>query len=188
VLRFALVIAPIAFATLARADRVEPAAPPPLPPGLQLRRPPQPPPAEVGELAKQLVGAYACKGVQLATDGSSSPLVAKLAVKLALDGAWIESSLVETKAGGIKLDDYRTYDGVAKQWTRIQLASTTGHAISTSLGERGGMWTWEGTSTSPHDTLQLRDYEQLGDRQIKLSGEAMLGGAWQKLYDVTCIR
>jgi hypothetical protein len=172
----------------ARADRATPAAPPPLAPGPQPPRPPQPPPAEIGELAKQLVGAYACKGVQLAMDGSSSPLVAKLAVKLALDGAWIESSLVETKAGGIKLDDYRTYDGVAKQWTRIQLASTTGHAISSSLGERGGIWTWEGTSTSPHDTLQLRDYEQPGDRQIELWGEAMLGGAWQKLYDVTCTR
>lgn len=169
---------------------MEPAAPPPLPqpPQLVQRRPPQPPPAEIAALAKQLAGAYACKGVQLATDGSSSPLVAKLSVKLALDGAWIVSSLVETKAGGIQLDDYRTYDGVAKQWTRIQLASTTGHAISTSLGERAGMWTWEGTSTSPHDTLQLRDYEQLADRQIKLSGEALLGGSWQKLYDVTCTR
>jgi hypothetical protein len=188
VLRFAVLVAVMALAPVARADRATPAAPPPLPPGPQLPRAPRPPPAEIAELAKQLAGNYACKGVQLATDGSSSPLVAKLSVKLALDGAWIEGSLVETKAGGIKLDDYRTYDGVAKQWTRVQLASTTGHAISTSLGERGGMWTWEGTSTSPHDTLQLRDYEQASDRQIKLWGEALLGGAWQKLYDVTCTR
>ena len=43
-------------------------------------------------------------------------------------------------------------------------------------------------STSPHDTLQIRDYEQLTDGQLKLWGEALLGGTWQKLYDVTCTR
>ena len=156
----------------------QPPPPPPLPT-------PQPAPPEIATLAKQVAGSYACKGVQFVGNGASTPLTAKLAVKLALRGAWLVSSLV---ADDLSFDDYRTYDSVAKQWTRVQLASTTGHVIWTSLGDKGGTWTWEGTATSPRGTQQVRDYEQPGDRQIKLWGEALLGGSWQKLYEVTCKR
>jgi hypothetical protein len=166
-------------------------APMPMPPGPPPPPPvptPPPPPAEIGALAKQVAGSYACKGVQFVGNGSSTPLAAKLTVKLALGGAWIVSSLVETKTDGLSFDDYRTYDDVAKQWTRVQLASTTGHVIWTSLGDKSGTWTWEGTATSPQGTQQVRDYEQPGDHQLKLWGEALLGGSWQKLYEVTCKR
>ena len=184
-------LALLALPHAARADRVMAApavAMPPVPMPPPPPPPPPPPAAEIAQLAKQVAGTYACKGVQLAADHSSTPVTAKLSIKLALGGAWILSSLAELKADGLQLDEYRTYDPVAKQWTRIQLASSTGHVISTSLGEKGGTWTWEGTATSPLGTQQLRDYEQLGDRQLKLWGEALLGGTWQKLYEVTCKR
>lgn len=146
-----------------------------------------PPSPEIAKLGKSLAGAYKCKGVMLKGDGSSTPLEAKLTIKLDLDNAWIVTSLAETKAGGLKFDEYRTYDGTAKQWTRIQLASTSGHVISTSLGEKDGKWTWEGTATSSAGTMQVRDYEQMG-KQLKVWGEAMLSGSWQKLYEATCTK
>src|ERR1700733_8064359 len=71
--------------------------PPPPPP-----QPPTPPP-EVTKLGKDFGGSYKCKGVSLRGDGSSTPLTATLAIKLELDNTWIESLLVETKVGGIKL-------------------------------------------------------------------------------------
>jgi hypothetical protein len=143
---------------------------------------------DIAKLGKTLAGSYSSKGVSLRGDGSSTPLEAKLVIKLDLDGAWIVESLGETKVGGIKFEDYRTFDMTAKQWTKIQLASTSGHVISSSLGEKDGTWTWEGSATSPNGTLQVRDYEQIGAKQIKVWGEAMLSGTWQKLYEATCKR
>ena len=58
--------------------------------------------------------------------------------------------------------------------------------ISTSTGDSGGKWTWTGTATSPQGTLQLRDFEQRDAKQLKLWGEALLGGTWQKSYEVSC--
>ena len=165
------------------APMVMPPPPPPLPPPAPVK-----PPAEIAALAKQVAGSYACKGVTFVGNGASTPLAAKLSIKLALGDAWLEASLVETGAGGISFDDYRTFDAVSQQWTRLQLASTTGHVTWTSLGDKSGSWTWEGTATSPRGTMQVRDYEQVGNRQLTLWGEALLGGAWQKLYEVTCKR
>ena len=77
-------------------------------------------------------------------------------------------------------------DAVNRFVRRIQLASTSGHVISTSLGEQNGKWTWEGSAKSPMGTLQVRDYEQRDGHDVRLWGEAMLGGSWQKLYEVSC--
>lgn len=160
-------------------------------PNPQIDPPPPPPPKappEVAALAKQVAGTYACKGVTFVGNGASTPLAAKLSIKLALGNAWLEASLVETQAGGISFDDYRTFDDVSQQWTRLQLASSTGHVAWTSLGDKSGTWTWDGTATSTRGTMQVRDYEQIGNRQLKLWGEALLGGSWQKLYELTCKR
>jgi hypothetical protein len=155
-------------------------------------RPPPPPrivvAPEIARLGKQLAGTYRCKGVALVGDGSSTPLAGKLAIKLALGDAWIASSFVETGRGGVKLDDYRTYDATAKQWTRIRLSSTSAHVIETTLGERGGTWTWEGSELAPTGTTQVRDHEQIAGRQIRIWGEALLSGTWQKMYEATCKR
>ncbi len=139
----------------------------------------------VAQLAKQVGGMYSCKGVTLNGDGSSTPLAAKLTVKLALDTAWIA---VTFAAKDYAFEDYRTYDATAKQWTRIQLVSTSAHVISTTLGEKAGTWMWEGTESSSVGTKAVRDYEQLAARQIKVWGEAMLSGSWQKTYEATCKR
>ena len=170
---------------LAMADR----EPEPLP---SRQRPPPPPPpavksAEVQKLGKDLAGSYKCQGVALQANGSSSPLQATLTIELALDSTWIQASLVETgKATPLRFVDYRTYDPVGKQWTRIQLTSMASHVVSTSLGEKNGTWTWEGTATAPTGTLQLRDYEQLAHGKLKVWGEALQSGSWQKQYEVTC--
>jgi hypothetical protein len=157
-----------------------PPPPPPLPPQ------PTPPPPEVAAMAKQVAGSYACKGVWFASDGSSRPLVAKLAIKTALAGGWIETSLVESGPAGVAIEDFRTFDPVAQQWLRIALESTGASTRWTSVGEKNGAWTWDGTTTSSHGTIQARDHEQLVDRAIKSWGEALLGGGWQKSYELTC--
>jgi hypothetical protein len=141
---------------------------------------------EIAKLGKQIAGTYKCKGVSLRGDGSSQPLQATVTIKLDLDNAWIQTSLVEDGRSGIKFVEYRTFDPTAKQWTRIQMASSMGHMISTSLGEADGKWTWEGTATSPSGTMQVRDFEQRDPKQMKVWGEALLSGSWQKLYEATC--
>jgi hypothetical protein len=179
-----------AGARAAKADLEDPdiARSPQRPP---MAKPPAPVSPEIAKLGKQLAGSYKCKGVTLRGDGSSQPMQATLDVKLDLDNAWIQSSLVEQGkpvSFAIKWSEYRTYDPVAKQWTRIQLANTAGYVVSTSVGEKAGKWMWEGTAASPEGTMQLRDYEQRDAKQTKVWGEAMLGGSWQKLYEATCIR
>jgi hypothetical protein len=189
-----MAIALVALCGVASAEKAADMEPPPQA-GARAPRPmplpPQPPkPApEIAKLGKDSAGAYKCKGVQLRRDGSSTPMQATLTIELALDGAWVQASLAETgKPNPLKFVQYTTYDGVAKQWTRIQLASTSGYVVSTSPGEKSGQWSWEGTATSPLGTLQLRDHEQYGANQLKVWGEGLLGGSWQKLYEVTCAR
>ncbi len=143
------------------------------------------PPAEIAALAKTLAGTWSCKGNTSRGDGSSTPLSATVVSRLDLDNAWISTTLVE-RGGTLKWTEYRTYDPRASQWTRIQIANTTGHVISTSPGEQTGKWTWTGTASSPLGSLQLRDYEQKDGKSLKLWGEAQISGAWQKLYEVTC--
>ena len=171
----------VALPSLAFADRaMEPPmkpTPPPAPVG---------PAPEIAKVGKATTGTYKCKGNTMRGDGSSTPLVATVAVKLDLDNAWIQTTLAEDSKTPLRFTEYRTYDPVAKQWTRIQLVNTSGHVQSTSLGEQNGKWTWEGAAVSPAGTLQLRDYEECPAGGMHLWGEALLGGTWQKLYEVTC--
>jgi len=187
-------------------NRKPPAAPPPsagsaaMPTPQQealMRRMPNPPPPkpvapkpapEIAAFGKQYGGSWTCKGNTMRGDGSSTPLTASVNVKLDLDNAWVATSLVE-KSGPLKWTEYRTYDPVAKQWSRVQLANTSGYVVSTSLGEQGGKWTWNGTAKSPSGSVELRDYEQPDGKDgkaVKLWGEAMLGGSWARMYEVTC--
>jgi len=199
--------------TVALADRAPPPAPQPpgndrLPQrevadpflngfggsGIAVRMPPRPVQPdivvapEMAARAKLIAGNYTCKGVTMLSDGSSRPLQATLAIKLDLGIAWIQMSWVQTTPPATRWTDYRTYDAVAKQWTRIALASTSSHVASTSLGEKGGAWIWEGTATSPAGTLQVRDHEEYGSKLIKVWGEALMSGSWQKVYEATCRR
>ena len=178
------------------APAVRRADPPPLPhqpppDGAKLKRLPPPPPPhpqpapEIAALGKQLAGKWTCKGVSMKGDGSSTPLLATVTSKLDLDDSWIVTSLVETK-GTLKWTQYTAFDATAKQWTRVQLVNTSAHVFATSLGEKDGKWTWEGTETSPSGTQQVRDYEQRDPKQLKVWGEALLSGSWQKLYEATC--
>ncbi|HEX4453961.1 MAG TPA: hypothetical protein VH143_24025 [Kofleriaceae bacterium] len=162
---------------VATPPRMPPPPPPPAPP---------PPPSEIAALASKVAGSYTCKGVTFVGNGASTPMTGKVGIKLALGGAWIVVTFAET--AGVTFDDYRTFDPVAKQWHRFVLASTTGYTTYTSLGDTGGTWTWEGTATAPSGTMQVRDHETPGDRQLNAWGEALLGGNWQKLYEVTCKR
>ncbi len=147
------------------------------------------PSAQIAAVGNKLAGSYKCKGVSFKGDGSSSPLTAKLAIKLDLDNAWIQAQMAEDAPGTMRLTDYRTFDEIAKQWTRIQMLATSGHVESTSLGEKDGKWTWTGTAISPTGSIQTRDYEQQIDpKQLKLWGEALLSGTWTKSYLVTCTR
>ncbi len=181
------------FAATAIADR---AGPSPSQPQV-IVAPPRPrpvnpitagtPSAQIATVGTKLAGSYKCKGVSFAGDGSSSPFTAKLVIKLDLDSAWIQAQLAEDAPGTMKLTDFRTFDEIAKQWTRIELLATSGHVESTSLGEKDGKWTWTGTTISPTGSIQTRDYEQqIGAKQLKLWGEALLAGTWTKSYEVTC--
>jgi len=152
--------------------------------------PPPNAPAEVGVLGKKLAGSYGCKGVAFVGNGSSIPLRAKVAIKLDLDNAWLTATMTETTdgQGGMKWSEYRTFDPIAKQWTRIQLTNAASHVMSSSLGERDGAWTWEGVATSQAGTQQIRDHEQWSGKQVKMWGELLASGSWSKSYEVTCSR
>jgi hypothetical protein len=142
----------------------------------------------VAALATKVAGTYTCKGVQLRSDGSSQPIQATIGVRLDLERAWIHASFAEAPPAGMKLEEFRTFDATAKQWTRVVMTSGSEYIVETSLGERDGRWTWEGTATSPNGTRQVRDHEQRDARQLKIWGEALLSGTWQKSYEVTCKR
>lgn len=205
-----VVLALLAVTTVASADEVAPPAAVRPPPGApphprQAPRdlkdpfgdmgpvpsrpmPPKPPAAapEIAKLGKQLAGSYRCKGVWMVGDGSSKPLEATLKIDVQLDGAWIVASFAESKPGGTRFEEFRTYDATAKQWTRIRMLSTSAHVTETTLGEKTGTWTWEGTATAPSGTTQLRELEQPGGKDLKVWGEALLSGSWQKSYEATC--
>lgn len=190
-----IALASLLISSVALADRVstpsagapmpqqEPAVVAPMP-----RRPPAPPLAVSPEIAtrgKLLAGTYACKGNRQLGNGASEPLQSSLVVKLELDNAWIVGQWTE-KTG--KFVDYRTFDDVAKQWTRMQLVSDGSHAVLTSIGEKSGEWVWEGVASSSRGTVTIRHHETLKGKELKIWGEAQLGGTWQKSYEVTCKR
>jgi hypothetical protein len=165
-------------------DMIDPQADLPPPPKSRVPAPIVASP-EIAKLGKQLAGTYKCKGVSLKGDGSSTPLEASYTLKLALDNAWLMGTFT---GGGMKFEDYRTFDATAKQWTRIAMHGTSAHIIESTLGEKDGKWTWEGNQIAPTGTTQVRDFEQASGKQIKVWGEALLGGTWQKVYEATCKR
>jgi hypothetical protein len=175
----------------ARADRAAPPVmeePPPQQPPRRIL-PPQAQPVSpvIAEQAKAVEGSWKCKGVQIGATGSSTPMAGTLTGKLELDGAWIHLQLVDTAPGSAKLDIYRTFDAVAKEWTELVMASDASHATATSLGEQGGTWVWNGALAASTGTVQVRDSETHG-AQWKLWGEQLLGGDWHKTYEMTCSR
>jgi hypothetical protein len=186
----------VVLAGAADAERVATPMRPPPPNGPRPPPPPQQPPrvphppAEVARLAKDLVGTATCKGVVMNGDGSSTPIVGTLESKLDLDGTWLATSFVEQRAQqpGLKLSDFRTYDPIAKQWTRLRLDNAMSYVEETSLGASDGGWTWTGTQNTQNGSFEVRDHEQFEAKQIKLWGESMLSGKWQKLYEITCAR
>ena len=184
--------------SLALADRVAPTSGAPsrpepqqeLAPQVMRPMPPRPVPtghasAEVARQGKLMAGSYSCKGNRTQPDGSSTPLVAKIAIKTDLDNAWIASQWSDSEA---KLVDYRTFDDTSKQWTRFLLASNGSHETLTSLGEKSGEWVWEGAQTSSVGTTQVRHHEKLAGKQLDLWGESLLGGTWTKGYTASCKR
>lgn len=136
---------------------------------------------------KRVAGVWHCKGTTARGDGSSSAVGGRVVVKLDLDNAWIVTTFRES-TGPLKWTEYRTYDSTAKTWTKVQLVNTTGYVVSTSAGETGGEIVWTGSAKSPHGSVRLRDHEKLEPKQLTLWGEAMIGTAWQKIYQVTCKR
>jgi hypothetical protein len=185
----------------AYADRVmAPAAtpaPPPLPnqgPSIARRRVPPTPPTPsapvdvIAAAARPLLGNWTCKGVVLVGDGSSTPYEGTLSVAIELDGAWLHGKLApRSGVVGMKVDMFRTFDAVAQEWTEMSMASNGAHHVATSTGEANGTWTWVGSESSSTGTVQRRDYETQG-ATVKLWGERLLGGSWQKAYEISCAR
>jgi hypothetical protein len=192
-----LALASLLVSTVALADQVAPPAAgapmqepvephtPPIP-----QRPPVPPTPvpvapDIATQGKLLAGTYACKGNRQLGNGASAPLQSSLVVKLELDNAWIVGSWTEK---GLKFVDYRSFDDVARQWTRMQLVSDGSHSVLTSIGDKAGEWVWEGVASSSRGNVTVRHHEMLKGKELKLWGEAMLGGTWQKSYEATCKR
>lgn len=149
----------------------EPVPPPPFPP------PGADPAPELALLAKQLAGTWTCTGSYRGSDGKAHAIAGTTKISLELGGAWLHLAVVTTANGRTtKLAEYRTFDGVAKQWTRVVLANDASHAIATSLGEVDGTWTWDGAG--------VRDRQRLGNDAITTWREA--GGT--KTYETTCKR
>ena len=162
-----------------------PAVVAPQPRPMPIPPPPPPVPSDLGKLGKTIAGTYACKGNRMTPTGQSLPLKSSVVVKLDLSDAWISEAWTE---GASKSVDYRTFDGVAKQWTQFELFADGSHAQVTSLGEKAGEWLWEGSTVSSTGTVQRRDHEQWNGKELKIWGEQQLGGTWQKSYEASCKR
>ena len=132
---------------------------------------PAPPPVapEIGQLGKQLSGTWTCKG----------SAAGKLDVRTILDGAWLEiKGALVVDGATVKLAEYRTYDAIGKQWTRLAFAPG-GYQRLVSTGDDGGTWTW---ST---DAWRVR--EQLRKNQINVAIDARDGERWTTFaYNLTC--
>lgn len=173
------VTAAAVIATLATIANAEAPAADPLRPdshstsaGPRLRKPLPPPPKPAKDIAvvgETLAGSWTCTGA-----------VTKLDITVALDNAWIDWRV--TGGAGTTLS-FRTFDGVAKQWTMIELTSATTHREAASLGaDAKGIWTWQ--IDDAH-----REHEQLVDpKKLELWGERRSGTAWAKSYAATCTR
>jgi hypothetical protein len=134
----------IAAPALAEMVVIEPAQPPP-----KFPQPPPGPPPQVAKLSQQLAGTWKCKGSYRDETGVTRALASTTTIALRLDGAWLELATAtrvgETTTRSI---EYRSFDVVAKQWTRVVLASDMRHVVQTSVGEVNGTWTWTGGGAS----------------------------------------
>ena len=135
--------------------------------------------------AKSRTGTWTCKGNTQNGDGSSQPWQAKLVVKLDVDNAWLQLTFTSDKSQTMR---YRSYDAAAGRWTQVEMQSTSAYVEATSPGEQNGAWAWTGMLTSPSGSYQVIEHEQLDGKTLKLWGEMMLGGKWQKAYEGTCGR
>jgi hypothetical protein len=142
---------------IAHADRVDEESltrPPPIMPT------PLPPAPEIAQLAKQLAGTWTC--------GHD-----KVTITVMLDGAWLVLR-------GPREHEWRTYDGVAKLWTRIVVSAGGTHAIATSLGEQDGAWTWT-------ERADARSVERWTKNRVVRSTEQQRAGQWQRVgAELTC--
>src|SRR5450432_2730706 len=128
-----------------------PVPPRPLPPAIH----PYPETADVG---KETAGEWTCTGA-----------VDKVTIKLALDDAWIQWTIV---GGAGTTIQYRTYDGIAKQWTMLELTSSGKSRTLTTLGMTSSSdetWTW---MQGDHRELELFMYGKKSSHdRLALSGE-----------------
>lgn len=161
----------------------------------QRRAPPpkvvKPPPTntvEVADHAKALIGTWQCKGTLSRGDGSSQARHATMTVKLDLDGGWIAMAMVENTESTGKRTAYRTYDPVAKQWTQVTMGSGGVHSTTASPGEAQGAWMFAGVEEQLTASIQVRDHEERTKDGLKLWRESLLGGAWTKTSEMTCVK
>ena len=129
--------------------------------------PPVPHPyPETATIGKQTAGTWTCTGA-----------VANVTIKLALDNAWIQWTIVGAAGTTVQ---YRTYDGIAKQWTMLELTSSGKSRTLTSLGLEKDGWTW---TLDDH-----RELESFTKDTLALSGERRHGTSWAKNYEASCKR
>ena len=108
--------------------------PPPKFPAPQLGPPPQ-----VMALGKQLAGTWTCSSGETAT----------IAIDVA--GGWLRIATAES----IEL---RTFDVVARQWTRVVMTAAGGYRTETSLGEQKGTWSWSGDGAPASERITADEY------------------------------
>jgi hypothetical protein len=121
------------------------------------------PAPEVAALAASSTGSFACSARQTTTTGKSRTFPARLTVQLELGGAWLHTHVA---GDGVALDEYRTYDATARQWSRVVLTGSADIAVQTSLGAQRDGWTWRSD--------RLEDHEQR-DAHNRLSSASWLG-------------
>jgi hypothetical protein len=177
----------VALAIVVASSAVAIAQPPPAhgelafvpatPPPPKFPPPPPGPPPQVATLSKQLVGTWTCKGTYRDERGEARRIEGTTTIALELDGAWLKISSTTVVGGArTKAVELRSFDVVAKQWTRVVLASDARHAVQTSLGAIDGTWTWVGDGAT--------DSQRLGTNEITTWRQ--VGG--EKTYEATCRR
>ncbi len=146
-------------------------------------------PAEVAELAKQLVGTYNCTGsaaMDMADPTKMTPMKLKMVMKLDADKAWITSAMTGV---GMKMNAMTTFDAQSKKWYRILTDSMGGSETSWSAGAQAGKVVWEGEARGmgmkPWKTRETEDMSNPKD--VKMTGEmSMDGKTWMKSWEASC--
>ena len=148
------------------------------------------PPAEVGAMAKNVVGNWKCTGTETAMDGSTTKMTGTITAKVDMDKWWINDSFEGKGRMTFKMNAYSTYDAPSKKWRRVAIDNIGHQYVGTSDGIKDGKLVWNMDFMGAMGSGQFRDTVDPSDPKVgvKFSGQMSMdkGKSWKPVYDMIC--